>query len=100
VNLGSEHALANNDDESDDESDDDLPSLEELLRTPPRPTISDKASRTEPASQHLDQPMLNGVATQADRTKSRIDERQGDSSGRRGVLNAKKRPANDTQINR
>ena len=68
MNLGWEHAFANNGDESDD----DLPSLEELLRIPPRPTISDKASRTEPASQRLDQPALNGVAIQVDRTKSGI----------------------------
>ena len=95
MNLGWKPPLANNDDEFDD----DLPPLEELLLIPPRPTISDKASRTEPASQRLDQPALNGVAIQADRTKSKIDERQGDSSGRRVVLNAKKRPANDTQIN-
>lgn len=76
---GWEPPLANNNGESDD----DLPSLEELLRIPPRPTISDRASRTEPASQYLDQLALNGVAIQADRIKSGIGERQGDSSGRR-----------------
>ncbi|KAG9228688.1 hypothetical protein BJ875DRAFT_229008 [Amylocarpus encephaloides] len=73
---GWEHALVNNENGPDD----DLPSLEELLRIPPRPTILDKTSRTEPVSQHLDQPVLNGVAIQADRTKSGIGERQGNSS--------------------
>ena len=79
MNLGWKHALVNNGDGSDD----DLPSVEELLRIPPRPTISDKASRTKPASQYLDQPALNGVAIQIDRIKLGIGERQGDSSGRR-----------------
>jgi hypothetical protein len=78
VNLGLEHAFANNVDKSDD----DLPSLEELLRIPPRPTIFDKASRIEPASPHLDQPALNEVVIQADRTKSGIGERLGGTLGR------------------
>ncbi|KAG9247166.1 hypothetical protein BJ878DRAFT_217168 [Calycina marina] len=73
---GWEQALANNDDESDH----GLLSLSDLLRIPPHPTISDKASRTKPSSQHLDQPVLNGVAIPADRTKSGIGERQGDNS--------------------
>jgi hypothetical protein len=79
MNLGSEHALANNDDESDD----DLPPVEDLFRPFLHPTILDETSRTEPTSQHLDQLALNSVELQADRTKLGIGERQVDSPGRR-----------------
>lgn len=64
-NLDRKRVLA----DKDDESDDDLLSLDELSRAALRPKISTKASKTGPILQRAEQPALQRVGQQVDRTQ-------------------------------
>ncbi|KAH6668417.1 hypothetical protein B0J14DRAFT_163863 [Halenospora varia] len=66
--------------------DDDLPSLEELSRTAPRPKISTEASKTESTAQRQEQPALDGAGLQVDRTQPGLGGRQGDSRDQPMIL--------------
>jgi hypothetical protein len=78
-NLGRKRVLTDNDTESDD----DLPSLEELFRTPVPPSKpSTEASKIENTLEHLKHPAPDAAEILVDQTKSGLGERQGDSPGR------------------